>query len=158
MQNSDAYIGSPFQFVREQHRVFHHRLDALDEERDHSFLFEMRDAGMTDYAALPLVFGSGTLNVLSAATASPQGFDDGDLDRLAALANLLAPLVEIIEARRMTLGLLDAFVGPRSASASCTARSSAATATTSMPRTGTPTCAASPPSPNRCRPRNCCTS
>jgi adenylate cyclase len=68
---------------------------------------------MTDYVALPLVFGTGTVNVLTVATASPPGFDDGALERIEALANLLAPLVEIIEARRMTLGLLDAFIGPR---------------------------------------------
>ena len=37
-QNSDAYIGSPLQFVREQQRVFRRRIEALDEERDHSFL------------------------------------------------------------------------------------------------------------------------
>ena len=50
---------------------------------------------------------------MTAATAAPAGFSDDDLDRFEALANLLAPLLEIIQARRMTLGLLDAFVGPR---------------------------------------------
>jgi adenylate cyclase len=111
-QNSDAYVGSPLQFVREQQRAFRRRLEALG-EADHAFLHDMRAAGMSDYAALPMVFGTGTVNVLTVATAAPRGFDDGDLDRLGALANLFAPLVEIIEARRMTLGLLDAFVGPR---------------------------------------------
>ena len=47
------------------------------------------------------------------ATARPGGFSDEDFERFEALANLLAPLVEAIHARRMTLGLLDAFVGPR---------------------------------------------
>ena len=113
VQNTEGYIGSPFQFVLRQHRVFRRRLEALHEEHDHSFLHEMRAAGMTDYVALPMVFGTGAINVLSVATSSRQGFDDDDLDRLDALANLLAPLLEIIEARRMALGLLDAFVGPR---------------------------------------------
>ena len=112
-QNSDAYIGSPLQFVREQQRVFRRRIESLDEERDHRFLHEMRAAGMTDYAALPMVFGTGTVNVLTVATMSAPGFDDASLERIEALANLLAPLVEIIEARRMALGLLDAFIGPR---------------------------------------------
>lgn len=113
VQNTDAYVGSPLQFVRERQRAFRRRLDALDAERDHAFLHDMKAAGMADYAALPMVFGDGTVNVFTAATAVAGGFSDADLDRMDALANLLAPLVEIIEARRMALGLLDAFVGPR---------------------------------------------
>lgn len=113
VEHSEAYIGSPLQYVRERQRAFRRRLTVLDEERDHSFLHEMRAAGMTDYAAVPLMFGTGTVNALTVATASPSGFDDDSLERIEALANLLAPLVEIIEARRMALGLLDAFIGPR---------------------------------------------
>jgi len=101
------------QFVREHKRPFRRRLDALDEESDHAVLHELRADGLADYAALPLEFGSGAVNFMTAATASPAGFSDDDLDRLAALANLLAPLVEVLHARRMTLGLLDTFVGPR---------------------------------------------
>ncbi len=98
--------------MREQQRAFRRKLDTVG-EADHAFLHEMKAAGMVDYAALPMVFGNGTVNVLTVATAAPRGFDDDDLDRLGALANLFAPLVELIEARRMTLGLLDAFIGPR---------------------------------------------
>jgi adenylate cyclase len=113
LEHSDAYIGSPVQFVREQKRPFRRRLDALDPVRDNTVLHELRAAGLTDYTALPLVFGSGTINFLTLATAAPQGFSDNDLDRLDALSNLLAPVVEILQARRLTLGLLDTFVGPR---------------------------------------------
>ena len=60
-----------------------------------------------------MVFGAGTVNVFTAATGAAGGFSDADLERIEALANLVAPLVEFIEARRMTLGLLDAFIGPR---------------------------------------------
>jgi adenylate cyclase len=66
-----------------------------------------------DYYALPLFFASGEVNFMTVATAVPGGFSEGDLERYEALANLLVPLLEIIQARRMTLGLLDAFVGPR---------------------------------------------
>lgn len=113
VEHSDAYIGSPVQYVREQKRAFRRRLDALEEERDHAVLHELRADGMTDYLALPLEFGSGAVNFLTVATAHPDGFSEDDLDRFAALANVLAPLVEVLHARRMTLGLLDAFVGPR---------------------------------------------
>jgi adenylate cyclase len=112
-QNSDAYAGSPVQFVYEQKRPFRRRLESLDEKRDPALLHELRAAGMSDYFAMPLWLGSGEVNFMTAATAAPEGFSDDDLERFAALANLLAPVLEIIQARRMTLGLLDAFVGPR---------------------------------------------
>jgi adenylate cyclase len=112
-QNSDAFIGSPVQYVYENQQPYRRQLAALDEQRDPALLHELRAGGMTDYYALPLWFGSGELNFMTTATASPAGFTDDDLDRFEALANLLAPLLETIQARRMTLGLLDAFVGPR---------------------------------------------
>jgi adenylate cyclase len=112
-QNSDAYIGSPVQFVYDQQRPYRRRLNALDEQRDPAMLYELRDEGMTDYYALPLWLGSGEINFMTLATTAPAGFTDPDLERFEALANLLAPLVEVLHTRRMTLGLLDAFVGPR---------------------------------------------
>src|SRR6185295_8157474 len=57
-QNSDAYVGSPLYLVREHGEPFRRRIEALDEARDHSFLHEMQAAGMTDYAAMPIVFGN----------------------------------------------------------------------------------------------------
>jgi adenylate cyclase len=112
-QNSDAYIGSPVQFVYEHKRPYRRRLDALVELQDPKLLFEQRDDGMTEYFALPLWLGSGEVNFMTMATAAPGGFSDDDLDRFEALANLIAPLLEAIHSRRMTLGLLDTFVGPR---------------------------------------------
>ena len=112
-QNSDAYIGSPVQFVYEQQRPYRRRLQSLDAERDPALLHELRAEGMTEYLGLPFWLGSGEVNFMTMATAAPEGFSEADLDRFEALANLLAPMLEIIQARRMTLGLLDAFVGPR---------------------------------------------
>lgn len=109
---TDAYIGSPAQHVRERKTAFRRRLEALTES-DHALLHELRAEGLTDYAAIPMVFGKGTVNVFTLATANPGGFAEGDLERFAALSNLVAPLFELIEQRRMTLGLLDTFIGPR---------------------------------------------
>jgi adenylate cyclase len=112
VQLSDVYPGSPIQIVRERNTTVRRRLDHL-EEKDNVLLHELKAEGMTDYYAAPMHFSTGAVNFLSLATASPAGFSDEDLDRFDALANLLAPLIEIIERRRMTLGLLDTFVGPR---------------------------------------------
>ena len=112
-QNSDAYIGSPVQFVYEHNQPFRRSLMDLDEQRDPALLHELRAEGFTDYLALPLRFGSGEVNFMAVSASAPGGFSDGDLERFDALANLIAPLLEILQARRLTLGLLDAFVGPR---------------------------------------------
>ena len=112
-QNSDAFVGSPVQFVYEQKQSFRRRLVGLDKERDPVLLHELRAEGLTDYLALPLWFGTGEVNFMTVATAAPGGFTGSDLERYEALANLVVPLVEIIHERRLTLGLLDTFVGPR---------------------------------------------
>jgi len=112
-QNSDAYIGSPVQFVYEHDQPFRRSLLNLDELRDPALLHELRAEGLTDYLALPLRFGSGEVNFMAVSASAPEGFSDDDLERFEALANLIAPMLEIFQARRMTLGLLDAFVGPR---------------------------------------------
>ena len=103
----DAYVGSPVQYVYENHKPYRRRLEALDAEHDPVLLHELKAEGMTDYYAMPLWLGSGEVNFMTVATARPGGFSDDDLDRFEALANLLAPLIETLQARRMTLGLLD---------------------------------------------------
>jgi adenylate cyclase len=111
-QNSDGYVGSSVQYVYENQRPYRRHLDAL-KEGDPVLMYELRDEGMTDYYAMPLYLGSGEVNFFTVATEKAGGFTDDDLERFEALANLFAPLVETIHARRMTLGLLDALVGPR---------------------------------------------
>ena len=113
VQFSDAYIGSPIQYVREHAQPFRFRVGAAEEEGEHGLLLDLRHEGMTDYIALPLVFSSGEVNVIAIATTAPEGFSDADLARLAALSNLLAPMLENIGGRRTALGLLDTFIGPR---------------------------------------------
>jgi adenylate cyclase len=113
VQNADAYIGSPNQYVRDERRAFRRRLDGPPAAGDHAALDDLRAEGMIDYFAVPLRFGSGVTHVLTIATASPAGFSEADLKRIAILSDLLAPLFEILATRRVTLGLLDAFVGPR---------------------------------------------
>lgn len=109
----DAYIGSPIQYVRERNLTYRTRLDGPALEGEHSTLDDLRAAGMTEYVALPLLFGTGAVNVVTLATIARAGFSDADIARFEALVNLLASLVEIIAERRTTLGLLNTFVGPR---------------------------------------------
>src|SRR5262249_44649947 len=45
--NSDAYVGSPVQYVYENHKPYRRRLEGLDAERDPSVLIDLQADGMT---------------------------------------------------------------------------------------------------------------
>lgn len=111
-RSSDAYVGSPIEYVAQHRQPYHARVSPQPVEGEHSLIADLRDGGMTDYAALPMISSAGTVNAMTVATGAAGGFKDGDLERFTALANLLTPLIEIIAVRRSSKGLLDTFVGP----------------------------------------------
>ncbi len=113
VRSSDAYVGSPIQRVQENHDAVHLKIGPQLQEGEHSLVQDLRDEGITDYYALPMISSAGTVNAMTLATSHLDGFTEADFERFKALSNLLAPLVEIIAVRRSTRGLLDTFVGPR---------------------------------------------
>jgi adenylate cyclase len=62
--STGAYYGSPFQHVVERRQNFRRRLLHLG-ERDHQVLHEMAAAGGTDYLAVPLEYGDGSVQGVS---------------------------------------------------------------------------------------------
>lgn len=110
---TDAYKGSPMEYLQQHQRMLHQPVAETAGADEHPIWQDLRSAGMRDYLALPMVLGAGRQNVLTLATRDSLGFDDGDVARLTALANLLTPLVELMVGRRTTLGLLETFVGKR---------------------------------------------
>jgi len=113
VQQTDAYIGSPIQYVHQHAAPLHHRLDTEPPPDEHSIWQELRASGVRDYLALPMIFADRTVNVLTVATRDPAGFNDDDVARMQALTNLLTPHMELLVMRRTVLGLLDTFVGRR---------------------------------------------
>ena len=110
---SDAFVGSPVQYVQENQRPYRQHIATRAQEGEHGLVQDLRQAGITDYLALPMPYGTSLVSVLTLATSSPSGMSDADIERYTALAMLLSPLIEIIGVRRTTLGLLNTFVGPR---------------------------------------------
>ena len=110
---SDAFVGSPVQFVQENSRPYRQHISAQAQEGEHGLVRDLRKAGITDYLALPMPYGANLVSVLTIATTAPTGMSEDDIERYTALANLLGPLIEVIGTRRTTLGLLNTFVGPR---------------------------------------------
>jgi adenylate cyclase len=74
MLSTGAYYSSPFQYVIEHRRTFRRRLIDLHPERDHEVLHEMAAAGGTDYLALPLEYGDGSVQGMSLVSDGTDGF------------------------------------------------------------------------------------
>lgn len=113
VHGSDAYVGSPIQAVQEHLSTVRMRVTPAPLEGEHSLVQDLRSEGITDYVALPMISGAGTVNAMTLATTAAAGFSEADIERFKALSNLMAPLIEIIAVRRSSKGLLDTFVGPR---------------------------------------------
>jgi adenylate cyclase len=109
--STGAYYGSPFQHVVERRQSFRRRLQGLDPERDHEVLHEMAAAGGTDYLAVPLEYGDGSVQGLSLVSDGEDGFADSHLALIEDLRQPLAAALEPTAMRRSSASLLRTFLG-----------------------------------------------
>jgi adenylate cyclase len=109
--STGAYYGSPFQYVIERRQSFRRRLLDLDAERDHQVLHEMAATGGTDYFALPLEYGDGSVQGLSLVSDGADGFADWHLVLIEGLRQPLAAALEPTAMRRSSASLLHSFLG-----------------------------------------------
>jgi adenylate cyclase len=109
--STDAFYGSPFQFVVERRATLRRRLQGLDPERDHHVLHEMAAAGGTDYLAVPLEYGDGSVQGLSLVSDGEDGFAGGHLELIEDLRQPLAAALEPAAMRRSSASLLRTFLG-----------------------------------------------
>ncbi|MBI3517032.1 MAG: adenylate/guanylate cyclase domain-containing protein [Proteobacteria bacterium] len=108
--DSDSYIGSPVQAVRERGEIVRRRLDDIGAD-DASIYRDLVADGMTDYIAMPLPFSDGHRNFASIATRAPGGFTDEDILKLTTFPLWLGPIFEAIEQRNVAVTLLNTYVG-----------------------------------------------
>jgi adenylate cyclase len=87
----------------------------LDDPASDRFPFfdDMRNEGVTDYIALPLLFTDGSIHASSWTTKRPGGFSDDELATLRKIVTPLARIIEIVSLRRTAAMLLDTYVGNR---------------------------------------------
>jgi adenylate cyclase len=111
MLATGAYYGSPFQYVVEGRRTFRRRLLDLDRERDHQVLHEMAAAGGTDYLAVPLEYGDGSVQAMSLVSDGATGFAEAHLELIERLRQPLAAALEPTAMRRSSASLLRTFLG-----------------------------------------------
>ncbi len=114
---TDAYIGSPFQYVIDKRLPFRRRLTDLDIEADHIALHDVARDGGTDFLALPMLFQDGLAQGISIATDRPSGFCDADIVAFERLSRYLTPVIEVMAAARSTGSLLKTYLGSDPAAA-----------------------------------------
>lgn len=110
---SDAYIGSPIETIVTTNRPYRRDLRTLDPDKDHSVLFEMAQAGGTDYYGQAIPFTFPRQSTFLVTTDDPDGFSDADIAKFDKLVRHLAPVVEVLVTHNIAVGLLDTYLGPR---------------------------------------------
>jgi adenylate cyclase len=106
-----AYHGSPFAHVIGTRTSFHHSLENLQPGRDHPVLFELAEGGSTDYLALPIEYGDGSVQVGAFATDRPGGFAARDIAMLEGLAPAISAALEPAAMRHSMESLLEVYLG-----------------------------------------------
>jgi adenylate cyclase len=109
-----SYRNSPIRTLLE-HGAPHvrRRLTGPDAQLDYPLMQELREAGLSDYLALPLRFSNGFVVFTTWATDAPQGFAEADVALIEGLLPALTPVVEVLEARHIAGTLLDTYLGHR---------------------------------------------
>jgi len=112
IQEAPEFLSSPLAVV------FHQGLEVRSRLHEPSatpfpFFDDMRAEGVTDYIAIPLTFVDDMLHASSWTTKQPGGFTDEQLAALKSVLPTLARLIEVIGMRRITMTLLDTYVGNR---------------------------------------------
>jgi adenylate cyclase len=106
------FMRSPVVVVQTTARELRYRMDDPDGRRFPLF-DDLRNEGVTDYLALPLLYTDGTVHVASFTTKELSGFTD---EQLAVLRKVVLPFSrvgEIMAMRRTAATLLDTYVGNR---------------------------------------------
>jgi len=112
IEQSDDYIGSPIQTVQKSGVTVRRVLNDLT-AADHSVFHSMKDAGVADYLAIPMIFSDGQINVMTIGTYREGGFSETDILKLEALVEHMASIVETMAMRSVTRSLLNTYLGRR---------------------------------------------
>jgi adenylate cyclase len=108
---TDSFRGSPFEHVINTRRSFHHSLQHLVPGRDHTVLFEQAEVGGTDYLALPIEYGDGSVQSAAFTIDRPSGFTDDEVALIEALAPAIAAALEPAAMRHSMESLLEVYLG-----------------------------------------------
>jgi len=109
--STELYRHNPLPHVIERQRSVRRKLVDPQCPDDYLIVGELREQGMTDYLAQPLVFITGETNVATWSTNVPDGFSDEMIDILEKVGPPLARLTETYMMRLNASYLLSTYVG-----------------------------------------------
>src|SRR5215471_14806933 len=105
------FHGSPVAKVFVSGTPIRRRLVDADCPIDFAMLRELRDEGVSDYLASPLLFTDGEVHLATWTTRQPGGFTDAQVEGIGSIIAPFARVAEIRALRRTASNLLDTYVG-----------------------------------------------
>lgn len=112
--DTSDFIGSPAEVLRNTRKPVRYKMDdSFDPTAHHEVLAKVYEMGGTDYYALPMISFNGQTDSLFLATNDPDGFSESDIAKFDALGRYLLPVIESISQHRLSVVLLDTYVGER---------------------------------------------
>jgi len=112
-QQTEEVTSSPVVAVEKSGIPIRRRLHDPNCPIDFPVLAEFKNAGGTDYVAMPLKYSSGAINCITWATDRAGGFTDQEVNGLTEITEALAIIVELQSTRRIARHLMDTYVGHR---------------------------------------------
>ncbi|WP_170561640.1 adenylate/guanylate cyclase domain-containing protein [Ruegeria atlantica] len=109
--STSAWQGSPFEYVVTQRRPLRKRLTDLDVQAEHPVYAELAEAGATDFLAIPLEHGNGSVQGTSFTSSADAGFSDSHIRYIEDTRYALAAALEPIAMRQSQKSLLQTYLG-----------------------------------------------
>ncbi len=111
MLATGSYKGSPFEHVTSTRSSFHHSLEHLVAGVDHPVLFELAEGGSTDYLAMPIVYGDGSVQASAFTIDRPGGLTTQEVKLIEDLAPAIGAAMEPAAMRHSMASLLEVYLG-----------------------------------------------
>ncbi len=109
--STSAWHGSPFEYVVTQRRPLRKRLNDPDVLEEHPVYAELAEAGATDFLAIPLEHGNGSVQGTSFTSNADTGFSDAHIRYIEDTRYALAAALEPIAMRQSQKSLLKTYLG-----------------------------------------------
>ncbi|WP_171207895.1 MULTISPECIES: adenylate/guanylate cyclase domain-containing protein [unclassified Ruegeria] len=109
--STGAWHGSPFEYVVTQRRPLRKRLIDLDLRTEHPIYTELVETGATDFLAIPLEHGNGSVQGTSFTSNADAGFSDEHIGFIENTRYALAAALEPIAMRHSQKSLLQTYLG-----------------------------------------------
>lgn len=108
---TDEYFDNPLPLVAETRKSLRRRLCDPNCPEDYKIVRDLREAGFTDYIALPVIYINGETHTMSWSTRQPGGFSDEHIDLLERIRAPLTRLIESYVLRLNAANIISTYVG-----------------------------------------------